>query len=257
MPSRRKWEWRSCVICGHWFPIELSAAATTCSAPCKYKLRSQRHPSAAVQAFGARYVEPVGDGCSGWTGDRDPSGYATFRAPVRGHERLLYAHHFVWERRNGPIADGAIVHHLCAGGTEGCARYEHLALADDPEQAPDAPHPWRSQRPLSAESARGIRDLWHDGNVTIKDLETRFNATEMTIRNVLTGKSWPSAGGPIAHFERPRGERFWNARLTADAVRLIRRQFAEGMSLDEIAAYHRISKSAVSLIVRRKRWAHV
>jgi hypothetical protein len=169
----------------------------------------------------------------------------------------LYLHIFVWECKNGPLVRDATVRYSCNGGTEGCARYEHLALAASGEDAQATPQALPSQRRLSAESVPDLRALWHAGNVTIEDLQIRFKASEQAIRDALAGRSWPCTGGPIAHFDRPRGERLWNARLTADAVRLIRRQHDEGMSLDDIAAYHGVSKSAVSLIVRRKRWAHI
>jgi hypothetical protein len=90
--KRRTYEERPCTICGTSFTAPPYAAATTCSVPCTIKLRSRRHPPESVRVFAAHCVEPTRNGCSGWTGPRDESGYAMFPASIRGHERLLYAH---------------------------------------------------------------------------------------------------------------------------------------------------------------------
>lgn len=60
-----------------------------------------------------------------------------------------------------------------------------------------------------------------------------------------------------ATFKPQRGADRWNAKLTEDKVREIRRLAAEGMRQCDIAAHFAIPRSEVSRIVNRKRWAHV
>ncbi|MFB7114086.1 HNH endonuclease [Streptomyces sp. NPDC056291] len=61
----------------------------------------------------------------------------------------------------------------------------------------------------------------------------------------------------VAHGTRRRGEQAPGAKLTADAVREIRRQAADGAAHADIAARFDVTESNVSHIVRRKSWRHV
>jgi len=54
-----------------------------------------------------------------------------------------------------------------------------------------------------------------------------------------------------------RGSRNGNARLTDEAVRDIRAQRAQGVTLPVLAAEYGVSQSLVSAIARRKIWRHV
>jgi hypothetical protein len=55
----------------------------------------------------------------------------------------------------------------------------------------------------------------------------------------------------------PRGEQHWNAKLTSDSVREIRRLASGGLSHHKIAKMFTVSGSNVSLIVQGLRWAWV
>lgn len=60
------------------------------------------------------------------------------------------------------------------------------------------------------------------------------------------------------HPERvPRGERQHKAKLTADAVRIIRAEYAVGITQRELAKRYGISSSVISEIITGKAWAHV
>ena len=68
--------------------------------------------------------------------------------------------------------------------------------------------------------------------------------------------------GDEAHFRAhpeivPRGERHWASRLTDDDVRDIRRRVAAGEKQVSLQREYELSSGLVSLIVHRKRWAHV
>lgn len=60
----------------------------------------------------------------------------------------------------------------------------------------------------------------------------------------------------VAHPE-VRGEKQWNARLTADLVRTIRVRASAGEKHETIARDMGVCRSNISIIVRRKSWGHV
>lgn len=54
-----------------------------------------------------------------------------------------------------------------------------------------------------------------------------------------------------------RGEQLWSAKLTEECVRSIRRMHASGVSKGTLCGHFGVGRSAISLIVRNKRWVHV
>ena len=61
----------------------------------------------------------------------------------------------------------------------------------------------------------------------------------------------------VAHGTRRQGEQAPGAKLTADDVRAIRSQAADGTPREDIAERFSVTSSNVSHIVRRKSWRHV
>jgi hypothetical protein len=61
----------------------------------------------------------------------------------------------------------------------------------------------------------------------------------------------------VRHGNSQRGELATGVKLTDSKVKSIRRLSAAGASHSELVARFGVSKAAVSLIVNRKRWAHV
>jgi DNA invertase Pin-like site-specific DNA recombinase len=90
-----------------------------------------------------------------------------------------------------------------------------------------------------------------------------------TIRNVLRRVSWTHLPdtqdphfvnrlGPIQPVKKQApGEDNPNARLTSEGVRAIRAELAEGLTHRRIAERYHVSQSLISLIARRRIWAHI
>lgn len=55
----------------------------------------------------------------------------------------------------------------------------------------------------------------------------------------------------------PRGSKAGNSKLTEEGVRDIRTRAAAGETLVSIATLYNVSKGTVSMVVSRKRWAHI
>ncbi len=74
------------------------------------------------------------------------------------------------------------------------------ADAGGPIRSPDSPRV--NGRSLSPAQARQMREDYARGNVTQRELVKRYNVSETSVSNVLTGKSYVDAGGPIATAKR-------------------------------------------------------
>ena len=58
-------------------------------------------------------------------------------------------------------------------------------------------------------------------------------------------------------FEIRKGSQSPQAKLTADKVRAMRREYASGVTNGELARKYKISTTRVHEIVKRKAWAHI
>ena len=72
------------------------------------------------------------DECWLWTGSHNNKGYGSYR--IGG--KTIGAHRVSWELQFGPIADGAVVMHLCDNPP--CVRPSHLALGGQSANIADA-----------------------------------------------------------------------------------------------------------------------
>ena len=62
---------------------------------------------------------------------------------------------------------------------------------------------------------------------------------------------------PVSRHQRAQGERHGNSKLNADAVREIRRLYAQGIKQTDLAKRFSLNQTTVSGIVRRTSWRHV
>jgi hypothetical protein len=61
----------------------------------------------------------------------------------------------------------------------------------------------------------------------------------------------------VARGENARGENHWQAKLTEEQVRLIRELAAMEYTHEELGEMYGVARAHITLIVNRKRWAHV
>lgn len=97
-------------------------------------------------------------------------------------------------------------------------------------------------RKLTNEQAKSIRLQYTSSNVTQRELAEKYSINRATIADIVTGKSYKEAGGPIT-----------DRKLTDMDVVSIRKQRARGDPLKEIANRFGVSRSCISLIARGKR----
>jgi len=134
--------------------------------------------------------------------------------------RRTYAHRYSWELLVGQIPGGMILCHRC--DIPECVRPDHLFVGTHKDNN---------------------RDMW-----------TKGRANPQGPIAPLKGEAWRAVYGRRA---QPRGEQLWNAKLTVEDVREMRRRRTTGASLRALAESFGVHLSLVHRICNRQAWKHV
>lgn len=205
------------------------------------------------------------DACWPWTRCVSTWGYGQFS--VRG--RYVTTHRFAWELTNGPIPHGAgyhgtVVMHSC--DNRRCCNPAHLSLGTQQDNIADRDAKGRQNRPVGSRNGRArfteaqvvaIREECAAGALG-DDLAVKYGLSGSAMSYLLSGKSWPHAGGPLRPAGAPCGEKSGPSKLTANQVRAIRVEYAVGnIGQARLGAKYGVTQAAVRMIVLRRTWAHV
>lgn len=186
------------------------------------------------------------EACWPWTGHIDKDGYGIFYYRDGGRRYRRRAHRIAWPLRNGPVPDGKRILHSCPDGDRReCGNPSHLRPGTDLDNAQDA-----KQRGRTARGDRNASRL-HPERVARGERHRSRTRPETIARG---DDHWTHRSPE----RQARGERRGSARLTEDAVRVMRSRYtAGGVTLRQLAAEYQISPGTVSKIVRREKWRHV
>lgn len=155
-----------------------------------------------TKSLAERFWEKVDRGganeCWLWTASLNAAGYGQL---YRGG-RPIVASRISWELANGPIPAGAFVLHRC--DTPACVNPRHLFLGTQTDnmkdmvkkgRSPGGAHGseprgtdhWRAK--LTPQRVRAVRRRFNAGE-SAKQIADRFGVDRMTIKAVLSGKTW-------------------------------------------------------------------
>ncbi len=132
------------------------------------------------------------DDCWEWTGCKC-NGYGHMH--IAG--KVKKAHRLIFEALFGPISKGLVVMHTC--DNRGCVQPQHLRLGTPKDNNADRDAKGRhialkgeqhGMSKLTNESAEEIFGLKRFIASEVTRLATRHDVTEVTIRNVLRGRTW-------------------------------------------------------------------
>lgn len=203
-----------------------------------------------------RFWEKVekSDGCWLWKAALN-HGYGVIGEGGR-RGRILIASRVSWELSRGVIPPGMDVLHSCPGGdNKACVNPDHLYLGTSVDNGRDASHrgQLRPHPKLTAEAVMAIRAR-HAAGETQRALATEYGIAQGQVGRIVHGTRWtylPVMATP----GRPKGERSWSAKLTADDVRAIK---ARPLDPPEVVAVeYGVSPAAIRDIFAGRSWKHV
>ncbi len=147
--------------------------------------------------------ETTPEGCWPWTGTLNREGRGRFT--VVGETTYAYRWSYVLER--GPVTATDVVRHLC--GNPACCRPDHLEVGGQRENNLDTAEQGRNRSAkLDGPKARRIRERSAaPSRPSRQELAREYGVSISAIGEVVTGRSWPHAGGPVQrrHPSAPNG----------------------------------------------------
>jgi hypothetical protein len=151
-----------------------------------------------VARFWARVDrETTPDGCWAWRGRLNAEGRGRFTA----WGVTDYAYRVALRLTHGEIPEDAVVRHRCpGGGNPACCRPDHLAIeggqrANNIDTVEDGRH---RSAVLNPEKARRIRERYAAPDRPLqRELAREYGVSVSAVSELVTGKTWPRAGGPL------------------------------------------------------------
>lgn len=127
------------------------------------------------------YIVNADTGCWEWTRSK-VSGYGRKVDPLTG--KLVMAHRWFYEQRNGEISEGLELDHLCRNRR--CVNPEHLEAVTRTVNIRRCP-----ATKLTHESAIEIRSLYA-GGLTAPEIAPKFGIGLSQVYRIAHGESWAS-----------------------------------------------------------------
>jgi hypothetical protein len=142
------------------------------------------------------------------------NGYGQLTGP---DGRKHYAHRVAYELVNGPIPPGMVVRHKCpTGPIRSCVRPCHLELGTTADNAADrsVDGPQIVTRPMNEELAAACRYLFASEQFSQRDIAEIVlgdRTAQPQVARIVTGKTYPTAPGPLTKIGKGRKPRLRNA----------------------------------------------
>jgi len=224
--------------------------------------RAPRRPLA--ERFWSHVDRRGPDECWLWLASGNDKGYGQINAD---NDKRVNAHRVAWELINGPIPKGKQVLHNCdvrypVGDTtyRRCCNPAHFFLGTTQDNTKDMMSKGREARgermgsaKLTGEQVCNIRDAFATGSITKHKLSRQYGISRTAIRKLISGETWSHIPLPSTKFTG----RHVASKVTEAQVNLIRDAHAAGATCKELAAVYGITDHQISMIVKRKNWAHI
>jgi len=179
-----------------------------------------------------------------------PSGAGYHSVSVRG--KPFFVHRIVAETYIGEIKKGMCVNHKSGIKTEN--NYKNLEIVTFSENMRHAVATGlKSSGEDMCNASLKNKDIEPIFKMLIKghtqvDVAKKFKTTEIVIRQIMNGKSWRREGFYEKYVDKIKKKTF----LKMDAISLIRKDLAEGLTYGEVAKKYNVSYSTVLRIKKSK-----
>lgn len=217
---------------------------------------------------------PEGE-CWGWIGAKTPRGYGVMEFSTPESVRATRVAYFI-QHGADPFPD-LLLHHC---DWPPCVRGTHIFTGDNKRNSDDAItrgqfpsgdrngsrlHPERLPRgsehhntDLIEEQVVEMRELYAAGGISTRALAKKYGMDRSTVENIVTGKTWKHAGGPIQTGSLiKRGSQTSNTHLVDQDIRDILEKRASGRTIQSLADEYGLTIMPMSSIIHRKTWKHV
>jgi len=243
---------------------------------------------ALVDMLGPTVAEELGP-CWVWTGATSQFGHGQFRVKPDNqgtHPRYAGhgAHRIAWliDHPQETIPPGLLVRHRCDNPP--CVRPLHLELGTYGDNMRDMYERGRAkvgelhgQAKLTDADVLAMRLEYAEEGTAMRELARRFNVTDMTVRDVLLGRSWRhvTGGVPVERAEIPsprekarrraaqaprrkhQGASHHFTPFTAEDIASIRQAHVNGAAAGELSRERGVSRNAIVQILRGQTWKSV
>lgn len=175
-----------------------------------------------IDRFWQRVQAGPMDACWEWTGATNTHRYGTLRVGRTN----IGAHRASWLIHHGPIPFGMQVLHHC--DNRPCCNPSHLFLGT------------------------------HQDNMNDRNSKGRQASGQRILQSRSPDHACGDRNGSCTHPDRvARGERQWQAKLTASQVLEIRARHARGERQTDIAVDYGVRATTINWVVLRKTWTHI
>lgn len=214
------------------------------------------------ERFWAKVDKSAGpDGCWVWRGAAKPNGYGKFSIGKAKTSRWYYPHRISYAIHFRTDPGEMFCCHKCDNPI--CCNPMHIFLGTDRENKNDMIGKRRQgaargenspKARFTAAEVASIRSRYADGSATCLGIAVEYGVDETTIRSMVRGETYRTAGGPICPNLRLMGR---GSLITPDDVRRIRHLKFMGVAHRLIAEDIGCPKHVVDDVSSGKSWSHV
>jgi len=206
------------------------------------------YDQSAIKRFWEKVNKGDDDNCWMWLGGKDKKGYGIFYYKKKTL-RASWVSYIINSGMMNKLNDERkqFVLHSCDNSS--CVNPKHLRLGTHEENMTDKMirGNYKGENigtsKLKNEQVLEIRQLYHDGNYTLRQLGKMFNVDKGTIGDIVSGKSWKHLGGFIT---MPLSKK-----ITQEDILIIKNLYENGVSPKNISDKYNISLSYTYAVINR------